>query len=319
MIETIPGKITLMDLFMDFKAHKHFRMRAGAHKPGFSRKRMNSWKKQQLVDFSMAPRYFGTERSLGMTLHNGYGKRTSVEYELGLYDSVPWRPNCGKGLTLITKETMPNPSLLSGEAYQYTEFLPEVIGHFAYNGNEINVTTETDWDRTGFRYSLGAGFSYDFDPVPLRDLATRTAAEAMIKIRGFNAFGTFFTGFYDIEPGDKSDIALAMTGGVFQMGYKFGAPVELAARYFEVSTSKDFREDAALNAANMVAADQTLEETYKGAGDLEGEHEATFGINFYPFGKNVKIGADASLIWKEFESKDPVKDYRLRGVLQFFM
>ncbi len=316
-VETIPGKITLMDLFVDYQFHQQARLRLGAHKPGFSRKRMNSWKNQALVDFSNAPRYYGTERALGLTLHNGYGKKTSHEYEIGVYGGIPWRSNCTKGITMISKEKMLEPGLLSGGADAYNEFHPEIIGHYAYLFNGIDVTTETDWKRRDFRFSVGLGFSYDFRPKAFRDPAARTAFEFMMKAYGFSFFGTFFTAYHDMESGLDSDIDLAILGGVVQASYLLPIPLEFAVRYFGNTTTETFRDDARANAATIVAADPTLADSYKGAGDLKVEHELSFGINCYPFGRHVKIATDASWIMKDYVSKDAQSDMRLRLLLQF--
>ncbi len=317
-IETIPGKITLMDLFLDYKANEQVRFRMGAHKPGFSRKRMNSWKNQQLVDFSNAPRYYGTERALGLTMHNGYGKKTEHEYEIGVYGGMPWRPNCAKGIATVSKRGMDNPSLLSDKSKPYNELHPEIIGHYAYNANGIDVSTETDWERRDFRYSLGIGFSYDFRPQPFRDPAARTAVEAMIKSHGFNFFGTFFTAFHDPKSGLATDIEPAFIGGFAQVGYLFPVPVEVALRYFGNMTMKDFRDSSKANATAQIAADAALASQYKGAGDLKSEHELAAGFNYYPFGRHVKLATDVSWIMKDYDSKDAQSDARWRMLMQFY-
>ena len=318
-IETIPGKITLMDLFLDYKAHDQARLRLGAHKPGFSRKRMNSWKNQALVDFSNAPRYYGTERALGLTLHNGYGKKTEHEYEIGVYGGVPWRSNCTKGITLISKEKMKEPGLLSDKTDSYNDFHPEIIGHYAYLANGIDVTTETDWGRGSLRYSIGAGFSYDFQPQPFRDPVARTALEFMMKAYGFSFFGTFFTAFHDNESGLSTDIDLAFLGGFAQVGYLLPAHIEFALRYFGNMTGKDFRNAAVANAAARITADPTLASQFKGAGDQKSEHEATFGVNYYPFGPQLKLATDVSWVMKDYVSKDAQSDARWRLLVQFYM
>ncbi len=326
MVELIPGKLDIMDLFVDYKFTKQFRIRVGAQKVGFTRLRLNSWKNQALVDFSSGPRYFGSERQLGFTLHNGMGKKTEHEYEVGIYNGVATRPGMGRDLTPISKEAMDSPMVVSDKNDSLTEFHPEVVGHYAYQYNGIDVTTETDWAKTDFCFTTGLGVSYDPRPVAYRDLAMRLGLEAMTKYRGWTVFGTMWSGFYD-KSDDRgsddvsSDFNYGMIGAVIQTGYLIEHWAELAVRYTYVGTSEDLRKDIKARTEYLIQAAgddeaEALASTYKGAGELKGDHEATFGLNFYPLGRNLKLAGDLSYLLKQYETKASAKDFRARMMMQ---
>lgn len=334
MIEPTPSKVDIMDLFLDYKFHRHARLRAGLGKVGFTRKRLNSWKNQSLVDFSIAPRYFGSERQLGLTLHNGFGKKTTHEYELGIYTGQQSRPGCAKGLTYVSNERMTNPSLIAttnenGKEKQgaWDEVHPELVGHYAYNHNNIDVTTETDWAKTGFRFSIGAGLSFDPRPHAYRDYAMRTGFEFMTKFKGWSFFATHWSGWYDKsgaigDDGQSKDFNWAIHGFFAQTGYLLFRDVEFAIRYAYMYVNDDFRKDVKARAQAMLAKNPesgVYDKALNTTSDLKEDHELVAGINYYPFGRHVKIATDFGYLFKKYAcDDDPEKNLRLRLLMQFY-
>lgn len=329
MIEVVPGHIDIMDLFLDYRFSSHLRLRFGVGKVGFTRMRLNSWKNQQFVDFSGPLRYWGTERQLGFTLHNGMGRQGGHEYEIGIYAGLPTRPGYSYGLTRVSNEPRPTPMLASRDVTPLTEIHPEVILHYAYNGNGIDVTTETDWARTGFRYSIGFGASYDFRPESYRDFALRLAGEVMFKARGWSFFGVFWTGFYNKEddrgdPRIAASFNLGMYGAELQTGYHYARWGEVALRYAFVRTASRLRRDVQARSTELIegaeddASRTELEDQYGGAGALLARHELALGLNFYPFGRNLKLATDLSYLGHEVEDQPTAHDLRLRFLVQFY-
>jgi hypothetical protein len=327
MIEIVPGMVDIMDLFLDYRFNPHLRLRFGVGKVGFTRMRLNSWRNQQFVDFSGPLRYWGTERQLGLTLHNGMGRQAGHEYEVGVYAGVPTRPGYAFGLARVSNEPIPHLMLVSRDFARLTELHPEVIFHYAYNGDGIDVTTETDWEREGFRYSVGVGGSYDFRPEAYRDFALRLAGEVMFKAYGWNFIGVFWTGFYN-KAGDlgdasiASDFNLGLYGAELQTGYLYARWGEVALRYSFVRTSDNLRRDVRARSIALIdgAADaeerDSLEQRYGSAGTLLARHELALGLNFYPLGRNLKLATDLSYLLGEVEERPASHDLRLRFLVQ---
>ncbi len=325
--EMVPGKIDVVDAFVDYSFHTHAQLRLGSTYVGFTRLRMNSWTNQALVDFSIGPKYFGSERQVGLTLHNGLDKPGEHEYEFGIYTGAPSRPSYDAGLAKVSKEKMLQPMILSEDNDDIDKIHPELVGHYAYNYNGIDVTTETDWEKTNFRCSAGLGLSYDPRPEAYRDFAMRTGLELMMKAYGWSFLTTFWTGFYDKSdeygsPEVDGNFNYAMLGLVLQSGYLIERYLEIVMRYSHVNVGSDYRKDVQARTQAILdgAADEAelaeLESAYKGAGVLENDNELSLGINGYPLGKHLKLTSDVSLLWQEKVAADTKHDVRLRLLMQ---
>lgn len=302
MFETGSGVFELMDLFVNYKLPHKLQVRAGVQKVPFTRLRLNSWKTQHMIDFSIAPRYLGTERQLGIVLHRGM-KSPKHEAAIGIWAGVPTRTGCGVGITKISKVDRPNPSDITDQD-KLNELHPAISARYAYNHNGIDTTTDTDWKRSGLRASVGAALYYDFRPVSLRDFRAKTGVEAMLKAHGFSAFGTFWTGFYQDSSEEKSHFG--MWGAELSLGYLATRWMEVAFRASYIATSLDLR-------LHSLDNDPEMKEP------LKSDQEYVWGLGFYPFGKKFKLATDFGVLHKTYAVKDSTTDYRVRWSIQFFL
>jgi uncharacterized membrane protein len=277
-----------------------------------------------MSDFGIGTRYMGTDRQLGLTLHNGY-RRAKHQYQLGVYTGVVLRPGFATGIARISKETKATPvRYVGGDGSTLYELHPAMVARYAHNANGIDNTTDTDWKRTGLRYMLGAALYYDFRPKVLRDFKARTGLEAMVKYRGFSVFGTFWTGFYS-DRYEVGDIRFGMVGGTFDLGYMPTDWWLVALRYSFIATTRKLRRDSQQHAERRIAAASndsekaSREKQFKGAGALSSDQELTLGTSFYPLGRNFKLGIDMRFLPQTYEDQENRLNLELRLFMQFYL
>jgi len=324
---TTPGTIELLDSYVDYKVVPVFRVRAGQYKIPFTRFRINSYKELLVTDWSICSTYFGAERQMGISLHNGYEKPMPIEYELGLFTGQNARKSHGVGLTKVSGEAVSNPSDLVEPGETMDQFHPAVALHLAYNYNDIMLSYTTDFEKTGPRFSIGASGVWDANPRAYRDFSLRLAPEFMFKAYGIGLSGTYYMGYYEPES-EMNETNLAMTGGMIGGSYLIGKWVEISAQYSYVGTSENLRKDSVDHATAILeaaAADQeigeddfdALSKQYGKAGNVRAERETIFGINIYMIGRNLKLQNDISYLQHIDYKEDELNDLRFRTQLQF--
>ena len=298
-VNLVPGQLELDDLWVSYAAHPEFRLLFGQNKIPFTRYRMDSFTDLPLVDWSYETKYFGAERQIGLTLHNGMDRPPEFEYEFGIYTGVNARASNGTALPRVFAETPPNPSSLTDPALP-SSFHPELAAHFAWNYGGINVRNPSDLEGGPFRFSIGLSATWDARPTERQDMALRVAPEFMIKVAGFHLLGVFYVACWDEVTGDNP-INLGLLGGVVQASYTFLERFEVAVRYANVSILQALRDDARTYADRRIAAEPdpdaqaALVEQYKNVGRLTAEHEATLGFTVYLLGTTLKLQIDGGL------------------------
>ncbi|MFH1374898.1 MAG: porin [bacterium] len=291
-LSTAPRSLELMDLYFNYGFGRNRQFRVGQYKIPFTRYRIQSFQRLTFVDWSIVTKYFGAERQMGFSIHNGYEQPPRLAYVFGVFSGVNARASHTVGLSKMYGEETVNPSDLADSGPR-AEFHPELVGHFSYNPGGIQVRSDSDEERGGLRYSLGISLAWDLDPVDYRDLAFRAAPELLIKYRGASLMSAGYTGF--VEIGNSLRTRQAMAGLLVQTSVRVTQRCELSFRYAVVDFERAVIDDAFARAGQLISeaeqhlVDSTLtqqevdnlKELYCNAGRILREQEVTIGFNFY--------------------------------------
>jgi len=310
-LSTNVGSLELMDLYFDFRIVPDLVVRAGQCKIPFTRYRIMSFKNLTFPDWASLIKYFGAERQMGLSLHNGYEKQNEFAYVLGVYTGQNARASQATGLARTYGISVANPSDLTDPAAP-DEIHPELVGYFSYNYGGIDTKTDTDWNGGGLRFSLGLSAAWDIRPVKYVDIAQRVAPEFLLKVSNLSFFSAFFAGFVqDTYQDESSDSGPAITSALVQTSYLFMRRVEIIARYAFVDVKNDILEDARMMAESD--ADITPEDLEKIA-FVNQEHETALGINFYIIGTSLKLQTDVAWLGTRLMNEER-DDVRVRSQL----
>lgn len=314
----LPNAAELLDAWIDYKIHRWLGVRTGMFKIPFTRHRTNSFTDLMVVDWTYPTWYFGSERQLGVMLHNGMAKPPAFEFQLGIFTGVNSRAANGVGIPRVYGEKLRSPSLFADPA-PMENLHSELVLHLAYNHGDFDRKVATDLVGGPPRFSIGASLAWDFDPRPLHDHRLRLAPEVSLRWAGFSLGALFYLGLVDLVA-SSDDYQPGMLGTLIYASYFFAERYELALRYANVSILKKLRVDARAHADGRIAdADQAevddLMDKYLRTGRLTAEHEATLGFNVYLYGRTLKWQTDLSLVVHRLEDED-LLDTRLRTQLQ---
>ncbi|MBU1320388.1 MAG: OprO/OprP family phosphate-selective porin [candidate division Zixibacteria bacterium] len=299
-LSAAPGSSELMDFYFDYRIADRMQIRCGQYKVPFTRYRIQSFQQLTFADWSIVSTYFGAERQMGISLHNGYEQPAEFSYVVGLFTGVNARASHAVGLSKLSGMALSNPSDLS-EPGSNAGIHPELFLHASYNANGIKVQSDSDEERGGFRYSAGVSAAWDLNPVSKKDLAGRIAPEVLMKYRGASAACVGYAAFGGIS--DPSSSELVLLGGLFQSAYRFVRNWEVSARYSVVDVRSSL-------------IDELLEEKPISAdAQVRREHEITLGVNIYVMGHNLKIQNDLTWLRHSYISKS-LDDFVARSQCQ---
>jgi len=239
-LNVVPGTLELLDLKFDYKFKPDGQLRYGVFKMPFTHYRMASKLRLQQIDWAVTSRYFGGERQWGFALHNGYENPPRWGYVVAVGTGENSRASHGKGIALAYDRALPNPSDLAGEGGG-AEFHPEIFGNLSFNSPGIDISSETDRQRSGLRYSFALSGAWDMDPEYTIDFSYRAAPEILLKYRGWCVTGVGYAGWS--EMGDGRSDRLAMRGGVLHLAYRWCDRYEVAVRYAAVAMTEGLKQD----------------------------------------------------------------------------
>jgi len=328
-LSAAPYSLELMDFYVDYWFDPQTRIRYGQYKVPFTRYRIQSFQRLTFADWAVVTRFFGAERQIGLSVHNGYERPPKWAYAVGVFTGVNARASHGVGVPLVYGESRPNPSDLADPAPS-PNFHPEIFFHAALNTSGINVRSETDAKSTDLRQSLAFSAAWDFDPVRYQDFAGRFAAEVLAKYRGASCAALGYAGL--IEIGESSCTKLGMVGGLVQAAYRINQRFEISTRYAVVDFHDDLIDDARARAVRLIDhaelllydADEKefaqhylddLTAQYKNAGQVLRENEITVGFNIYLIEHSLKWQNDFGFLrhTRRDENRD---DYLARTQFQ---
>lgn len=298
-LSVVPGDLEFMDFYLDWEALPDLRIRVGIYKIPFTRYRIQSFQRLTLVDWSILTRYFGAERQLGFTLHNGYERPRAVEYEVGVFTGQNTRASHAVGLAGLYGETIPNRSDLMGPD-PYDGLHPEIVARVAYNSGGIDSRTDTDFKGGPLRFSAGLSAAWDVRPERYQDLAVRIAPEFLLKAYGFSLSLFGYLGL--VQMGDRmADTRAGLWALQAQAGYLLASRYELSLRYAFVRILDGLKSD--------------LERHDPLADGLLYQQELSVGFNVYLVGNQLKWQNDFA--WLPRTSRSGTSTgYRFRSQFQ---
>ncbi len=340
-LNTAPGALELVDLFIDYRFLTHVRVRLGQSNVPFTRYRWGSFTKLTLVDWAITARAFGSERQRGVTLHNGVKMGTPVTYALGVYSGENARKSNAMGVADVYGERPGNQSDLANPA-EPGGVHPEIAAFLAYNYGDIDTSIDTDLEGGPLRFSVAFSAAYDIRPDPYVDFSHRLAPEFLLKVHGFSLASVLYVGFTE-NLDDPFSYRHAMSGALVQASYIALNRLELAVRYAFVSTGKDILNESQERAqteidsleqeiARIRSVDTTgdpirADELAQRASDLESDigeleevgtlgsdHELTLGFNVFIIGTSLRWQTDVSWLRHAYTSGDR-NDVRMRTQL----
>jgi len=280
-LSAAPKSLELMDLYFNYKLDNRLQFRFGQYKVPFTRYRIQSFQRLVFVDWAIITKYFGAERQMGFSMHNGYEKPSAWGYVIGVFTGVNARASHAVGLAKVYGEETADPSDLVDPG-PTAEFHPEFFLHVSRNANNIQVQSNTDAKRENLRHSVGLSAAWDLDPTEFQNFRIRLAPEFLFKYQGVSILGAAYAGYSDVN--DPSQTKLTMVGGLFQTSYRVNKTYEVSIRYSIV----DFR-DVLINFARARSlqliddsgSDLDVITQYQNAGKVNREEEITLAVNKY--------------------------------------
>jgi hypothetical protein len=315
-LSTAPKSMEILDFFLEYRFHQHLRLRAGQYKIPFSSHREGSFKSLTFVDWSILVSAFGSERQLGVHIHNdGAGP---AGYAFGVYTGQNARKAHARLYARTWGESLPNPSDLTDPA-PLEGFHPELVARLSYRTGGIDIQQDTDFRGDGLRLAAILGLTWDLNPNVYLDQALRGLAELLLKAR----FASFRAALYVATSREDAQFSqrFAMVGGLVQASYLIQRRWELALRYAVVHFDQKLLGDARRRAGDLISAETdpdaraALLEQYAAAGTIQQEHEVTLGLNVYLIGNHFKVQLDVSWLGHE-RAAGLVHDIRSRLQLQ---
>ncbi len=322
-----PGSLELMDMQFDYRWYKSNHIRIGQYKIPFTRYRIQSFQRLTFADWAIVTGYFGAERQMGLTIHNGYEKPPKWGYEIGIFSGQNARASHAVGLAGIYGEPVSNPSDLADPG-PMAGFYPALFAHVSYNPDGISLQSDSDDKGGDLRGSVGLSAGWDFDPNRYQNLTGRFAPEVLLKYHGASFDGIGYIGLVDI--GCPHVTRTGMTGGLVQGAYRFAGRYEVTARYAIVDFTDELT-SAAYNRAQLLIAEarqeadisesplaqqqlDAVKARYEDAGRVVREEEITVGFNVYIEGHSLKWQNDGGWLIHSRIDGDRV-DYVMRSQL----
>ena len=141
-----PASLELLDAWADYRFHPHFQVRIGQFKILSTRYRQQSFSTGVLVDWATVASRFGSERQLGIMVHNGGWDATPWAYGFGVFTGINARASFENGIATQFGDKLPNPSNLA-DPEPLGDLHPEIVANFGYSSEGIGARSNTDADR----------------------------------------------------------------------------------------------------------------------------------------------------------------------------
>jgi hypothetical protein len=317
-LNMVPGALELLDVWSQYRFHEQAKVRVGIFKTPFTVHRAQSFSTLVLADWGLGTRHFGAERQLGAMVHNFDGSR--FRYAFGVFTGENTRAAFANRHTGYYGDIRRNPSDLT-KTPDLEEPHPELFGQVGWGSDDINLRSNSDAKKEGFRYHVSASAAYDIRPTIARDMQLRVAGELLMKWEGVSLNGVFYAGFSELsEQGPLEGFAPLMFGPQAELAYRPIDEFEVAARYSWVQLTQEFRDDARGRADTFIdeASEDDLAAVslqYADAGLTAQLHEVTGGVNVYFIGHSLKWQTDGSFLPRQF-SDVWFNDWRVRTQLQ---
>ena len=184
-LSVAPSSLELMDAWADYKFHRHIQVRLGQFKIHSSRYRQQSFSTVVLVDWATVASRFGSERQLGLMVHNGGWDNSDWTYSFGVFTGSNARASFENGIAREYDASLPNPSNLRDPA-PLGDLHPEIVLGVGHSSDDIGARSNTDAHRGALRHLVDLGVAWDVAPEQGRDFALRLSPELLLKAHGFS-------------------------------------------------------------------------------------------------------------------------------------
>lgn len=269
VLNTSPSALELLDLWVEYRARRHLRVRVGQTKQPFTAYRLGSFYALHFVDWALVTRTFGGARQLGAELHNR-GARSAWEYSVGIWNGVTVRAGHGREVADLYAQPVSNASDL--RRYELPAALhPELSARAAFH------------HAGRARWSVGLNALLDLDPASRREFRATFAAEGSLHVGALYAQLTGYLGLSELT--QSSGLGQSL-GALMEVGVTAAERVTFAARYALVT-----REDALVDDARRALA-QSSSSAQPGP---ETEQELGAAVDLRLPG--VPVSANTDLAW----------------------
>jgi hypothetical protein len=314
-IDVSPGRLELIDLWLDAKFLPELRLRAGQFKVPFTQYWQQSLVNLLTVDWPLTSRWFGGERQLGLMIHDNRRNPAGLQYGLGIFGGENRRGAFARELPAIYGETHGNPSALADPRLP-EDLHAEIIGRIGHYSADVHPETIFDISGGGFRHGMALSVAWDTDPVPRRDWALRLAPEILLKYEGWSLTAIAYLAFIEDR---NASIAPGALGGLAQIGWQPDPHFQVGVSYARVDLFDALREDARAFAESLRPTDPEgmaeWSESYGDVGQLSARHELALVVHFPIIGRSLDISTDVSWLRTERDDGDR-DDIRVRTQLQ---
>lgn len=236
-LNTTPGSLEVLDVWMDGRLAEGWRLRAGQFKTPFTTYRARSFASMVLTDWALPTKAFGSERQLGVQLT---GQALSLDWAFGAFSGANQRKSHGTRLPVYYGQSVGNPSALVDPAARTSRVSPELFLHVGRYGEGLDPAAGRSTGADAFATGVAVSAAFDTRAVQGDDLAARFALEGMVQGRGL---GLSVVGYSSIANG-ADGLLPGLHGGLLEASVRVVEPVEVAARVSGTTTSAALRDDA---------------------------------------------------------------------------
>ena len=321
-----PASLELMDVWFEGRPVRHWAVRVGQFKVPFTQYRDLSFRRLALVDWSLGPNYFGSERQLGACLRYrssetglagdfgvfagesaraSYSVATMLGYgEVPLTHFTSWAVNAGIVDQQINRFVWQccckvTQRCFIGDVKVFVDLHGELAARVMHAAQGMPLESLRDLSRDGLRHLVALSGAWDADPHPMQDLRGRVAPELGLAWMGVTLRAVGYAGWFTPV---RRAAGLGPWGGFVELNVVTHPRFDIAARYAQVELSGRLRRDQVAYGRAQVEGAANMQEAaarYGAAGTLRREREVTFGGNLFLVGHQLEIQVDASALAAE--------------------
>jgi hypothetical protein len=252
-LEMGDGDVRLKDYWTNYVFKEDAELKVGQFKRPYDRQEITSSTRLLMVTRAITNDEFGAGRDIGIMLHNH--EEEELAYALGFFNGT------GTGARLDDDLRFTNVP---------AKFRPQAVFRVGYNSKGVNGYDENDLKGGPPRLAAAISGLADFNIDELNEARLSAEADAIVKAYFFSVTGSLFIETEQTLPGPSAtsgtnwtDQQLNGFGAYIQAGYVIEHVVQPAARLAVVSLKDGFP-------------------------DRQTVYEASFGLNVYFFGENLK-------------------------------
>jgi phosphate-selective porin OprO and OprP len=246
-IDFARGFVTLKDAYLDQPLAGAVTLRLGQFKRIYSRHQLASTAALQLVERAPTDVFGGAGRDLGVALHNGFEASPGLEWAVGVFNGTGDAARIRCNVTTATT-TCANPSNVP------TDIGPMVVAHVGVNTGGIKGYVESDLEGGPLRAAAAVGYAGDLAQGESDDMVHRLTVDAIIKVFGLAASGSFHLVNRRGATERETDLGFHAQAGYMLIPRK----LELAARYAQVPAAGDETTNEILGGLNWFFSGNNL-------------------------------------------------------------